>query len=339
MIYTIKYCSFEEEPQLIDFIRRYWKADHVFVKSKEMFDFQHYNAERQYYEFIIGVNNITHEIDGICGMIPIAHFDSELSPFNETWGGIWKIRDDVHNDEIGLLGLLMFEYYDKYYSHASIGMSEIAFKFHKIKRYTMCYLNQYYILNGQCDDYKIAVVPHRPAQFDNNHSDYSLHPLEDITGADLSNVDNRYWPRKSKTYLLNRFQKHPIYKYSFYGLYKKNHIVDVFVMRKITVNRRSVLRIVDVYGNYDSIPSLYSQFQDLLIEQNCEYVDLMNFGIDKAIFEKMGFTKLNLEEDIIIPNYFEPFEQRNVSLNAAFRSPNPYRMYKADADQDRPNII
>ena len=81
------------------------------MKSDELFDFQHYNRISDDYNFLIGWNTISNEIDGIVGLIPVSHYDVMLYPNNESWGGIWKIREDVHNDEIGVLGLLLFEWF------------------------------------------------------------------------------------------------------------------------------------------------------------------------------------------------------------------------------------
>ena len=47
----------------------------------------------------------------------------------------------------------------------------------------------------------------------------------------------------------------------------------------------------------------------------------------------------NIKDDIIIPNYFEPFVRENIEINCAFRSQLDYIIFKADADQDRPSII
>ena len=66
----------------------------------------------------------------------------------------------------------------------------------------------------------------------------------------------------------------------------------------------------------------------------------MNFGLPENLFTKMGFDLLDLDGEIIIPNYFEPFEQRNVRIEVAYKTKNNnYVAFKADSDQDRPNIL
>lgn len=341
MEYILKKCSFEERPKLVEFIDKYWKKDHIFVLSKEMLDFQHFNPTNNEYEFAIGVNPETNEIDGVSGIIPLSHYDPELSKYNETWGGIWKTRSDVHNDGIGLLGLELFEFFDKYESHGGFGMSKIAYRFFKRKGYKMCELNQYYILNDSITEFKIAKIPqHIPSKkISSENTVFSIREIDDIEAVDVSTIDNCYWPRKSKRYLINRFMRHPIYKYMFYGIYNGNLLNNILILRKNNIQDHNVLRIVDVYGNLSGIPCLVSEFRKILKLHSSEYIDLMNFGIDDTVFKSIGFEKLDPNGNLIIPNYFEPFEQRNVVLEGAYRSNNPYTFFRADADQDRPNIL
>ena len=47
------------------------------------------------------------------------------------------------------------------------------------------------------------------------------------------------------------------------------------------------------------------------------------------------------KKDIVIPNYFEPFIQENISISYFTDSQNleNLRIFKADGDQDRPSIM
>ena len=71
--------------------------------------------------------------------------------------------------------------------------------------------------------------------------------------------------------------------------------------------------------------------------ENAEYIDCLNYGISQETFLNMGFL---VRENIIIPNYFEPFEQRNVDIEFAFSSKSDeYVIFKGDSDQDRPSFF
>lgn len=342
MIYKIELCTEENKPRLIEFIQKYWKEDHIFVKSEELFHFQHYDAINHNYTFVLGINTLTNEIDGIGGRIPLAQYDPDLSKYKDTWGGIWKVRTDVHNDEIGLLGLMIFESNDNYNSHASIGMSPIAWKLHKLKKYHMCYLNQYYILNDEYTDFHIANIPHDAIGKDKHYrssSKYELIKIDNIGTITDADIQHSYFPMKSLRYLMNRFQLHPIYKYHFWGVYEGNTLHAILIGRIINVDGHFVIRIMDVYGKLEGLSSIYSEVQKLLKENNAEYLDCLNYGIDPSVFDAMGFNTLDVNGNIIIPNYFEPFLRENVVLNGAYRANFHYTMFKADSDQDRPNIL
>ena len=164
--------------------------------------------------------------------------------------------------------------------------------------------------------------------------------VKEINTNDLCSyiVKPVYRPYKSVEYLVNRYAKHPIYKYKFYGIYNQQELISILVARFVNVKDRMVIRIVDALGKLQG--SLYESFQEILHDTGAEYIDFMNYGIDKSVFYKMGFRELDLEGDLIIPNYFEPFEQCNVKIDIAWKADyGSYVAFKGDSDQDRPNVL
>ena len=71
-----------------------------------------------------------------------------------------------------------------------------------------------------------------------------------------------------------------------------------------------------------------------------EFIDFYNYGFEKKIIINTGFKLNNYTKNIIIPNYFEPFEKRNIKLKFSY-FPHNQKMYlfKGDCDQDRPSIL
>ena len=94
-------------------------------------------------------------------------------------------------------------------------------------------------------------------------------------------------------------------------------------------------------GRLDTIPDLTENIQEILRTESCEYIDFLNYGIKPEVFKTIGFNELDYDEtSSILPNYFEPYEQRNVKLDVAYKAKyDEYVVFKADGDQDRPNII
>jgi hypothetical protein len=340
-IYQLKFCKEEDKPLLLDFIKRYWQEDHVFVKSDELLRFQHYNPLKEEYSFILGVNTQTNQIDGIIGLIPVSQYDPALAKYNDTWGGIWKVRSDVRNEEIGSLGMRLFGAFNMFTSHGSIGMSKVATKLHAMMNYTSCSLNQYYILNPECSEFKIAVIPFKVQKIKSTlKSGFKIKKISNITDIPRDEVIGVYYPIKSLSYLQNRFSHHPIYQYKFWGIYSKNKsLKTIFVTRSIDIKNSRVIRIVDVLGPLENLGTLKAEFEALCKVESAEYIDIMNYGVSKKIFEELGFEQLNVNENIIIPTHFEPFVAENIVIKCAYRAPNEYVMFKADSDQDRPSII
>ena len=338
-IYKFKICEKEDLPRLITFIDTYWKKNHILVRSKEILDFQYYNRETDKYDFVLAENTQTGELDGIRGWIRVDQFDPALAQYDEVWSAVSKVRTDVENNEIKVLGSYLWRYLEKHKGFGTVGISRFSFAMHTAIRHKTCSLGQYFILNRETKEFKIAVVPSNyqtPAEA--KVSNWHLREIEDINSIPDNAVPAYYRPFKSKTYLINRFAKHPVYHYHFYGIYAGNDLKAILVGKFVEINGGKILRIVDVLGSLEDVGCLHDDFQTILHESGSEYVDFLCFGIEDAVFQNLGFDKLDTEQDnLIIPNYFEPFEAKNIVINGAYKPAERYCMFKADADQDRPS--
>jgi hypothetical protein len=56
------------------------------------------------------------------------------------------------------------------------------------------------------------------------------------------------------------------------------------------------------------------------------------------LFEAAGFIPVNPSGGDIVPDHFEPFEQRNAPIRFAIKTDRPVVIFKGDGDQDRPNV-
>ena len=57
-----------------------------------------------------------------------------------------------------------------------------------------------------------------------------------------------------------------------------------------------------------------NQFSKLLGKYDAEYIDFYNFGIEDTTLHNAGFSKKTNSDKIVIPNYFEPFEMKNIDI-------------------------
>ena len=340
-IYTVKKVPVSEVDKLVSFIDNHWKKGHALVKSRELLDFQHLNKEDGTYNFIVAENNETKEYDALVGFIPTSQYDRQLAENGDYWGAIWKCRDDVNNDEINNVAFYIWKRVFKqpfFHSYAAIGISQIAKRIYEVSRIPVAVLNHYYIANEGIVNFEIG------SNLQKGNSIFST-KKSTVREIDIESIDNKditgiYKPLKTVEYLKNRYKNHPIYHYEFWGVYSEK-LAAIFVIRKVNVGNSCILRVIDVLGDLSLCGNIFDDVQTILKQNKAEYIDVMNYGISPDVFSNMGFYKLDLtQDDTILPNYFEPFEKRNVAIEVAYKTQDGYYIaFKGDSDQDRPNLL
>ncbi len=338
MIYEVRYARLDEVGKVEDFLRKYWSPNHILCNQRSILDFQHYFKD--HYSIIIGYNTETKEIDGLFCIIPLCRYDHSLKENGNFWSALLKIRDDVVNSEIKHL------FYDfilficdrpHFASFGAISLSSKAQSAMNLLFNEFGTMNQYYFANHQIKKFTVCVNPKLSHITKSDECKIKEISFDTISA---SSIECAYYPQKSIEFLRNRYYKHPIYKYRYFGLYSNNKIVCSWVFRKQNVLNTSILRIVDVYGDLSKVGYVCNGLQKILEKENAEYIDFMNYGIEESFFATIGFEKLNVNKDeTIVPNYFEPYEQRNVPIYFALITETPYVIFKADGDQDRPSIM
>ncbi|MBN2165700.1 MAG: hypothetical protein JW717_05435 [Marinilabiliaceae bacterium] len=331
----IRLCKIDEKESLKKFIDTDWKKDHILATHTTLLKWQHYNKPSNNFNFIIAYDKQKNEIVGILGFIPVYHFDNKLINNNDFWLAIWKIKSDYKG-----IGIELFNYFVKKFKPNSIGcigINNTVRRLYKVLKFKTGILNQYYLLNPALEIYNIAKISPLPINDKVINSEYIVIKLRDP--SQFNNLDYLYYPQKSSDYIINRYTNHPIYNYNFYGIFQHNAIVCILVTRKILINNSSCIRIIDILGNLN-LGSIKSELINLLIVENAEYIDCLNFGIPEQTFINLGFSKHNFSDQTIIPTYFEPFELKNVPIQFAYSSDlKNYVIFKGDSDQDRPNAI
>lgn len=341
--YDIHFCRKEEIGDLVDFINQYWKRNHIFVRSRELLDWQHFDTVNKRYNFVLARHRESGEIHSVLGFVPTSQFDSSIENV-EIWPCIWKSRDDIAVKGLGVSLYYYMKSHLKIETIAILGISEIALSIYKHWNFSTGKIEQYYYPNMQ----------HREVLAKCMHTAGPVEKIDDRWGIKELSVDeyqaletsrsifsgmSRY---KSKNYYVNRYYRHPVYQYVFYGIIKDQKIDSLFVARECGYGENKCLRIVDYIGDKESLVPIRYELKELMIRKDYEYIDFMVVGMKPEIMERAGFINRKKNPDTIIPNYFEPFLQENIDLDYAFKSVNPKAeilFYKADADQDRPNDI
>ena len=341
--YDIRFCRIDEFDELIEFIDTYWRKNHIFVLSKEMFDFQHLNLEDNRYDFVIAKHRKSGEIHSAFGFVTTHHFDPEIKPII-IWPAIWKTRDDI---KVKGLGVSLFYYFKENLpveNISALGISPIALSIYKHWGFETGKIRHYVFPNQSMSEYflceNIEKIEKRNMKEDDllmemiDEKEYESIPLEEEVFSNLS----RY---KSKKYYISRFFKHPMYKYVFYALKSGERYKAIFIARECGYKGHKCLRIVDYIGDVKYLGSINNQLTRLTEEKNYEYIDLVEVGSDDQVLHEANFIDKDEIDGLIVPNYFEPFEKRNIYLDYAMRTicDDKAIFFKADSDQDRPNML
>lgn len=343
--YDIRFCREDEYDDLKEFLRKYWKENHIFVLSKEVFDFQHLDEENHRYNYVIARNHDDNEIHALLGFVPTSQFDHSIKR-TMVWPCIWKNRDDIKRKG---LGVSMYHYLKNHIEIETIsilGISEVALSIYKHWNFNTGKIEQYVMPNFEAEEHLSSGLKEVYSSFECDTEDtLVLEQIDDERYKSISDdaeMFKKYGDYKSKIYYINRFLKHPVYKYYFLAIASQEDIKAVIITRKCGDGTYSCLRIVDYIGEIRYLSAVRNQLQKYLVENGYEYVDLVEVGLEEKELASAGFINRKGYDNVIVPNYFEPFLKENVDLDYAFKTvvPNAKKVFfKADADQDRPNII
>ncbi|WP_442508726.1 hypothetical protein SH528x_000257 [Novipirellula sp. SH528] len=347
--YEIRFARLDEQQAMRDFIETHWRSGHILARSAEVFDWQYRNEACQRYNFVVGIETDTKEIHGVLGFIPVSHFDPELEDQREIWLAVWKVREDRETSGLGLSMLMKLKQLSKAKSIGLIGLSEDSRQIFRALRYTCGNAEHYYLVNPERTTFKIL------GGFDDcyAHERAANDPLKRIVrldnddipttlkGIESSQLADQQRPYKTATYFLNRYARHPFYQYQMWSIANASHVAAVLVTRRVVANDSAVLRIIDIYGATTAIEATHGEFCKMLATENAEYIDFYNSGLLASSLETAGFLSRHSSSQVIVPNYFEPFEQKNVDLAFAYwtQDRSPYEFVKGDSDQDRPSAI
>lgn len=341
--YVFRFCQIDEIDRLVEFIDKYWQSGHIFTKSRELLDWQHLDKRNNRYNFVLAVDRKTEEIHAVIGFIMSDIYDEQImSPIR--WGAIWQVREDVGIKGLGLGLKYYFEKNAPACYIGGIGLSKYSRAIDEKLGELVGQLKCYYILNEQCQDFQLAAMV--------SNSSYSKvssgqNHLKKIDSKNFAEKERDYFKKipeyKSPLYYVNRYANHPIYRYEFLEVRNdKEEETACLIWRKCEANGHNAIMIVDYIGSGMELAGLHDEFQKLLQENDAEYICFYEFGLEEEGLIRGGFLDRDASE-VIIPLYYEPFVQKNITLDFHFyavaEKDMPIRIVKGDSDQDRPNRL
>lgn len=327
----IRQARYEDIPRIMKFIDEHWKKGHIMGNDRTMFEFQHVRNKEVFY--IIAEDDTDGTIYGSMGYIPM---------MEQEWPCMSTVMiQSLKNPENRMLGEEMARYFEKNmqcYNVFSVRIEErYAAAISAMGGYIRK-LNHYYRL-GEPRDFKIAKIAH-----------YKKIPVKEMGGkliplntfseftslVDLNEIYQDY-PRRSPAYIEHRYYQHPYYDYKLWGIQGKHGIRSALAAREEFTDGARVLRIVDFFGRDVDFSLAGKALDKIISEGDYEYIDFYCYGIETSILQDAGFSLRDDEDENIIPNYFDPFERKNIDLYFYTWFLPGIHVYRGFGDQDRPN--
>ncbi len=330
----IRLAKIEDTNSIMSFIDREWKKNHILSRNKDFFIYEHKNRLTSGINFVLSFDE-EGIINGLLGFIPSSY--GKNCDINTV---IWKVSERRGTPTLGLKLLNYLLESGDYRTVMSVGINKKTIPIYKYLGLNIGTLSHYVMLNKQIEIYCIAKVNKQIPHFNfEKNTDYELTLLDKSMNFEFDKFSN-FICYKDEIYFKKRYYNHPIYEYKVFGIYNKGSLKSILVAREQVKEDSKVLRIVDFIGDAKDLIGVSTQLNQILIIHGYEYIDFMNYGIDKEYLLKAGFIEVTLSSnELIIPNYFNPFLQENIEIN--FFTNTPYlerlRIFRGDGDQDRPN--
>jgi len=337
----IRRCQSSDVPGVLTFLDRHWKTRHVFTADRELFDWQYARPDRPgEYAIALAHDDANGDLVGLLGYLPTRRFDPMLAGNNALWLALWKVRDDAAGP-VGLQLLTDVANSEPHTSIGVIGFQPPAAAIYKALKFEVGELCHYVLPNPDVSTFELAVfdnLPKRPVpasdltavRVDSSNFSAAAEGLDLGTRAVLA-------PQKTPEYFRSRFLAHPRYRYGSFVIQREGRALGLLATRLATHGGRRALRVVDYIGPSEAVPGLGQVVLDEVRRAEAEYADVLNWGIDPALFAAAGFACVDSSGPNIVPNHFEPFERRNATVRFALKSDRPAVLFKGDGDQDRPN--
>lgn len=315
---------------IMSFIDTYWRKGHILGNNTDFFAYEHLYGEEVTY--IISESDMG-EIEAIIGYIPYGKENRDVMTV------MWK----VHKASSPMIGIQLLEYLIEKCDvriAASPGINPDTIAIYNFLHYPTGIMKQYYRLNKEQQEYAIPVIIDQIIPEIENDRKCSFKEYATFVELERDFSFEVYYgknpkPLKEAWYFEKRYFNHPIYQYHVYGLQYEDTVNTILVMREINIEGHKIVRIVDVLGEYSNLQYIGGEI-DRLLRENCyEYIDCYETGVQDSLLEHAGFRN-RAETDNIIPNYFEPFLQKNVEIHYFSTDPDIV-LFKGDGDQDRPN--
>ena len=352
----ISYCRRTEIPALLDFIRDYWKRDHIFVKRPDFLRW-HYD-HRRFRDIPEGglsflLARDSEKVIGVLGLNEVG-FNVFGEKGSSVWPSIWYARPDYRREFVGAR-LWQQVVKLRYSAICMIGMNPSVRPFFNSLGYEMLVNTPRWcgVLDSARTERFLAENPDANAaevralvesmtlkNVDDPGESGSLGDLElfdwdDSFGAAWdSSWNGTFSPTmvgtdKTADYVSWRYQHHPIFQYRIRLVKTAECLTGLLVTRFETPRDRDeiILRVVELLGEPASLRVLVADELRRAREKNALFADFhcvsRRFAQPLAA---LGFQLLDAEgTGALVPHRFQPLQFGRIPLTSAYHLAAEFR--------------
>lgn len=340
----------DDRDRLIGFIREHWRHDHLFVAAPTLFDWQYRGPDGRLNMILAERAGVDagRSVLGVLGFVTPGRFDADLGE-GDILLALWKVRDDLAPPGLGLR--LLKEIQARFTPRlvAAIGISPMVEPIYRALGYRTGAMDHVALFNPARRGGKRLArgVPDAAFADADGAPSHRVEALLRDAPPSLRRAVDRLGggvvPAKGWKYLEGRFFDHPWYDYTVQGIFRAGQLASVLVWRGLDCEGTRILRIVDILGDPGWIAEASALLRPVLRREGADYIDLVSAGVPGEWLAQGGFVGPATVPGMVLPNHFAPYVAENVEIRYAARlfaaDQPPLRLFRADSDQDRPNLI
>lgn len=340
---TIRLATPQDADAIIQFLRDHWIIEnHVFTRRRDLFDNCHLIDGRLTFLLAEGIE--TKQIYGILGYsFNNANFDNP---------DISAVIFQTLKTANASLGIDMIRELQRLTNARCLFCPGILKKtkgLYDFLGYTTGLMPHYYKL-GAVSQFKIAQVDRVPEKRAYAEEPWQLAELDTYEAvADAFDFERfaDVMPYRDAWSVKQRYFDNIGYDYDVFGIFPGESDQEsapgsaqaLLIGRELECNGAKMFKIIDYIGDDAALAHVGAALDGLMAERGYEYADFYEVGIDDDIMRAAGFELRVKNDSNIIPNFFEPYELRNIDIYYYTTWPGKFHIYRTDAGQDRPNFI